>query len=63
MLIGTQQNSTLGENESQTSPGGLGEGLSYSRWGEGISTEQSLAHSQVGVEEIEVQRLDNTIQI
>lgn len=61
MLIGTQQNSTLGENESQTSPGGLGEGLSYSRCypqkGEGISTEQSLAHSRVGVEEIEVQRL------
>lgn len=31
MLIGTQQNSTLGENESQTCPGGLGGGLSYSR--------------------------------
>lgn len=62
MLIVTQQNSTWGENGSQTSPGGLGKGLSYSRcylqkWG------KSLAHCWAGVEERGMLRLDNTIQI
>lgn len=65
MLIVTQQNSTWGENGSQTSPGGLGKGLSYSRcYLQSGGFQQSSRWLMAGREwKRGMQRLDDTIQI